>query len=56
MDSDVRRQAQDALIEAARKLSPEDRLNAFLAHCELMTELYLSGEEARKRSPLTEAT
>lgn len=56
MESTVTRQAHEALIEAARKLSPEERLNAFLAHCELMMELYQAGENERKLAPGTEST
>jgi hypothetical protein len=28
------------LIEASQRLSPEERLNAFLTHCRLVMELY----------------
>jgi hypothetical protein len=43
-------QAHWALIEATQRLSPEERLNAFLAHCRLVMELYDAGQKAQGRS------
>ena len=43
------RQLQDDLIAAIGRLSPEDRLKAFLAHCRLVTELYEAGRRHRAR-------
>lgn len=41
-----------ALIEASRRLTPEERLNAFLTHSELMMELYLAGQALRTQQKL----
>jgi hypothetical protein len=35
------------LVAANQRLSPEERLNAFLTHCRLMMELYKAGQSAR---------
>jgi hypothetical protein len=51
MDSKVAQEAERALIEATQKLSPEARLNAFLEHCRLVTQLYEAGQEIRSRAP-----
>ena len=47
MESKLAKDAERALIEATQRLSPEERLNAFLAHCRLMAELYEAGQAAR---------
>jgi hypothetical protein len=52
MESKVAKEAERALIEASQKLSPEERLNAFLEHCRLVTQLYEAGEKMRSRLPL----
>ena len=49
MKSKLARQLQDDLITAIGRLSPEDRLKAFLAHCRLVTELYEAGRRQRAR-------
>jgi hypothetical protein len=36
-----------ALIAATQRLTPEQRLNAFRAHCQLMMELYTAGHQLR---------
>ena len=53
MESKLAKDAERALIEATQRLSPEERLNAFLAHCRLVTELYEAGQAARadRQSP-----
>jgi hypothetical protein len=38
------------LVAANQRLSPEERLNAFLTHCRLMMELYKAGLAARTSS------
>jgi hypothetical protein len=43
MESKLAEEAERALIEATQKLCPEERLNAFLEHCRLVTELYEAG-------------
>jgi len=49
MESKLARQLQDDLIAAIGRLSPEDRLKAFLAHCRLVTELCEAGRQHRAR-------
>lgn len=36
------------LVEATQRLTPEERLNAFLTHNRLMVELYNAGQQARQ--------
>ena len=50
MDSKVAKDAERALIEATQRLSPEERLNAFLAHCRLVMELYEAGQKTQRGS------
>jgi hypothetical protein len=45
MESKVAKEAERALIEATQRLSPEERLNAFLAHCRLVMELHEAGQK-----------
>jgi hypothetical protein len=47
MESKLANEAKLALIAAARRLTPEERLNAFLAHCQLMMELHAAGQKLR---------
>jgi hypothetical protein len=49
MHSPLARQSEQALIDAAKCLSPEQRLNAFLTHSRLMLELFREGEKIRER-------
>jgi hypothetical protein len=51
MESKIAKSAERALVEATQRLSPEERLNAFLVHCRLVTELYEAGQEIRARVP-----
>jgi hypothetical protein len=51
MDSKVAREAERSLVEATQRLSPEERLNAYLEHCRLMMELYEAGQRMRSESP-----
>jgi hypothetical protein len=48
MESRLAHQAEQTLVEAAQRLTPEQRLAAFVAHCRLVTALHRAGEEARK--------
>lgn len=50
MQSKLAQDAERAMIEAIRLMSPEERLNAFLAHCELMMELFQAGRQVRAAS------
>jgi predicted XRE-type DNA-binding protein len=43
--SKVAEQAQDALVESVRGLTPEQRLDAHLRHSELVTALHQAGRE-----------
>ena len=52
MESKLAKEAERALVEATQKLRPEERLNAFLAHCRLVAQLYEAGQ--RTRSPDTQ--
>ncbi len=49
MESKVAKEAERALVEATQRLSPEERLNAFVAHCRLVTELYEAGQKVRSQ-------
>ena len=51
MESKVAKEAERALVEATQRLSPEERLNAFLAHCRLVMELCEAGQRARAAQP-----
>ena len=45
-----RRRGQEVdpgLLAATQRLTPEQRLDAFLTHSRLMMELYLAGQHAR---------
>jgi hypothetical protein len=50
MESKVAKEAERALIEATQRLSAEERLNAFLAHCRLVMEIYEAGQKTQGRS------
>ena len=55
MESALAAQAKEALIDAARLMTPAERLQAFANHSELMMELYLAGQRERlvsKKEPL----
>ncbi len=39
------------LVTANQRLSPEERLDAFLTHSRLMMELYKAGQAARTPTP-----
>lgn len=50
MESKLAQQAERTLIEATQRLTPEQRIEAFLTHCELMMELYEAGRRLRVQS------
>jgi hypothetical protein len=50
MESKLALQAQLALLAATQRMSPEQRLDAFLMHCQLMMELRLAGQRIRRAS------
>ena len=47
MDSKLALHQKEAVFRAVRQLSPEQRLNAFLTHCRLVTGLYQAGAVRR---------
>ena len=47
MDSEVAKEAERALIEATQQMSPEERLEAFLEHSQLVMDLYEAGQRLR---------
>jgi hypothetical protein len=47
MESKLAKQADLALVAATQRLTPEERLNAFLTHCRLIMDLYVAGRNAR---------
>jgi hypothetical protein len=51
MESKLAKAAERALVEATQRLNPEERLNAFLVHCRLVTELYEAGRKMRAGFP-----
>ena len=52
MDSKVAKEARLALLADAKRLTPEQRLNAFLEHCQLMMQLYAAGQKIRSDSKM----
>jgi hypothetical protein len=51
MESKVAKEAERALVEATQRLSPEERVRAFLAHSRLVTKLHRAGEKLRTDKP-----
>jgi len=49
MESRLARQAEAALLDTMRRMTPEQRLDAFLEHCQLVMELYDAGRQQRAR-------
>ena len=47
MESKLANEAKLAVIAATQRLTPEQRLNAFLTHCQLMMELRKAGTQLR---------
>jgi len=47
MESKIAKEARQALIADARRLTYEQRLKAYLAHCQLVMELHASGQKLR---------
>jgi hypothetical protein len=50
MESKLAKDAERSLIEATQRLSPEERLNAYLEHCRLVMEIYEAGQRIRSQS------
>jgi len=51
MKSKLAEQARQDLIADTQRLSPEERLNAFLEHCQLMAALYEAGRQLDAAAP-----
>ena len=47
MESKVVQETERAMIEAQRSWSPEERLKAFVMHCQVMMEFYQAGKDFR---------
>ena len=48
MESKLAREGAQARIEAARRMTPEQRVAAFFEHSRLITQLYLAGKRQRE--------
>lgn len=53
MHSRLAHEAEADLLESMRRMTPEQKLNAFLEHCQLVMELYEAGRAQREQ--LTQA-
>jgi hypothetical protein len=53
MESRLAHQAEAALLEIMRRMTPEQRLDAFLEHCQLVMELYDAGLQQRAKAAQT---
>jgi hypothetical protein len=49
MNSKLAKEAELALVEATQRLSPEQRVDAFLTHCRLVMELFEAGQKMQCR-------
>jgi hypothetical protein len=49
MESKLAKEAEQELVAATQRLSPEERVNAFLTHCRLVMDLYEAGQRMRVR-------
>jgi hypothetical protein len=52
VESKLAQQLRQELIAATQALTPEQRLEAFLEHCQLMAELYEAGRDLRAKADL----
>jgi len=50
MQSKLARQARLELIAATQRMTPEERLKAFVEHCQAMMALYEAGERLRREA------
>jgi hypothetical protein len=50
MESRLARHAEAALLDTMRRMTPEQRLDAFLEHCQLVMELYDAGRAHRTKA------
>jgi hypothetical protein len=49
MKSRLAKEAERALVDATQRLSPEERVSAFLEHCRLVMELYEAAAQRLSR-------
>jgi hypothetical protein len=56
MKSEVALEAERELIRATQRLTPEQRIDAFLAHCRLVMELHQAGKDRRMRDSGQQST
>jgi hypothetical protein len=47
MESEVAKYAARELIEAAKRMSPQQRLDAYIEHCRQVHRFYEAGREVR---------
>jgi len=51
MESKLAKEAERELVEATQRMSPEQRINAYLVHCRLVMQLYEAGRKLRADAP-----
>jgi hypothetical protein len=49
MESRLARETEAAPFDTMRRMTPEQRLDAFLEHCQLVMELYNAGRQHRAK-------
>jgi len=49
MESKLANESKRRLLDSMRRLTPEQRLAAYIAHCELVMQLYAAGIDSRTR-------
>ncbi|MFI4890039.1 MAG: hypothetical protein ACHQIL_05855 [Steroidobacterales bacterium] len=56
MKSRLADQARQEQLDQVRRMTPEQRLQAFMRHSQLVTQLYLAGQAAAEAQVLPERT
>jgi hypothetical protein len=51
MRSRLATEAREALIADLRRMTPEERLAAYVRHCQLMAQVRLAGKEDTRATP-----
>jgi hypothetical protein len=51
MESRLALESKAALLDTMRRMTPEQRLDAYLEHCQLVMELYDAGRPHRTKPP-----
>lgn len=49
MESKLANQARQQLIEQSKKMTPEERLRAYVEHVKVLAQIHAAGVSARKR-------